>query len=83
MTYRCIIIDDEDLARELLETHLQYFPELQLVGSYGSAIAARGVDFAQIDLLFLDIEMPVLKGTDFFKHLSPAPAVIFTTAYRE
>lgn len=83
MTYRCVIIDDEDLARELIETHLTHFVELELVGSFSSAIEARTFDFSQADLLFLDIEMPVLRGTDFFKHLQPKPAVIFTTAYRE
>ncbi len=83
MKYRCAIIDDEELARELITTHLSHFAEMDLVATCSSAIEARQVDFSKIDLLFLDIEMPVLKGTDFFKHLDPKPAVIFTTAYRD
>ncbi|MEM0991381.1 MAG: response regulator transcription factor [Bacteroidota bacterium] len=83
MKYRCVIIDDEALARELVATHLSHFEELELVATCSTAIEARRLDFSTIDLLFLDIEMPVLKGTDFLAHLTPKPAVIFTTAYRD
>ena len=84
MKYKCLIIDDEELARELLETHLAQLEDFELIGSYGSAIeASKALQNQQIDLLFLDIEMPVLKGTDFFKSLLQKPKVIFTTAYRD
>ena len=83
MKYKCAIIDDEELARGLLEQHLGHFGELELVEVCASAIEARQINFEEIDLLFLDIEMPVLKGTDFFNHLDTIPAVIFTTAHRE
>ena len=84
MKYKCLIIDDEDLARELIETHLANLTEFELVASLPSAIAARKIlQNESIDLLFLDIEMPLLKGTDFFKNLVNKPAVIFTTAYRD
>lgn len=84
MTYKCLIIDDEDLARELIESHLAQLTEFEIVASCASAIAARKVlQTEQIDLLFLDIEMPVLKGTDFFRNLVHQPKVIFTTAYRD
>lgn len=84
MSYKCLIIDDEPLARELLETYLQKIPNFELVNSCSSAIDAISImSSTQIDLLFLDIEMPVLKGTDFFKNLVHKPAVIFTTAYRD
>lgn len=84
MTYKCLIIDDEPLARELLETYLEKFPNFELVASCKSAIEASAIlSTSKIDLLFLDIEMPVLKGTDFFKSLSFKPQVIFTTAYRD
>ncbi|WP_422862022.1 LytR/AlgR family response regulator transcription factor [Flagellimonas sp. W118] len=84
MKYQCVIIDDEPLARELLEGYLQKIPGFELVASCSSAIEAVGVVSGQkIDLLFLDIEMPVLKGTDFFKSLAHKPQVVFTTAYRD
>lgn len=84
MTYKCLIVDDESLARELLETYLEKFPNFELVASCKSAIEASAIlSTVKIDLLFLDIEMPVLKGTDFFKNLSLKPQVIFTTAYRD
>ncbi len=84
MTWRCLIIDDEDLARELIKRHLREIEEFELVASCASAFEARKIlQTEKIDLLFLDIEMPVLKGTDFFKNLIHQPKVIFTTAYRE
>jgi len=84
MTYKCVIVDDEELARELLETHLAQLDEFDLVASCSSALEAQKVlRTEKVDLLFLDIEMPVLKGTDFLKSLANAPKVIFTTAYRD
>lgn len=84
MTYTCLIVDDEELARELIETHLSQLSDFELIGSCSSAIEASKVLQEQaVDLLFLDIEMPVLKGTDFFKNLVHKPMVIFTTAYRD
>lgn len=82
--YRCLVIDDEALARELIERHLQHLPKFELVASCASAIeASQVIQKEVIDLMFLDIEMPVLKGTDFYKGLTVKPAVIFTTAYRD
>lgn len=84
MAYKCLIIDDEELARELIETHLSLLTDFEVVASCASAIEARKVlQEHSVDLLFLDIEMPVLKGTDFFKNLLHKPSVIFTTAYRD
>jgi len=84
MTYKCLIIDDEELARELIETHLSQLDDFELVATCSSAIEASHIlQKETIDLLFLDIEMPVLKGTDFFKNLVHKPKVIFTTAYRD
>ena len=84
MTYKCLIVDDEELARELIQTHLAQLDNFELVASCASAIeASRVLQENEIDLLFLDIEMPVLKGTDFFKNLINKPKVIFTTAYRD
>lgn len=82
--YRCLIVDDEALARELLETHLAHLDQFELVASCASAIeASQYLNTKTVDLLFLDIEMPVLKGTDFYQGLKEKPAVIFTTAYRD
>jgi len=84
MKYRCLIIDDEKLARRLIENHLMQLDDFELVASCSSAIKASTIlQEEAIDLLFLDIEMPVLKGTDFFKNLLHKPKVIFTTAYRD
>ncbi|WP_024769370.1 LytR/AlgR family response regulator transcription factor [Aquimarina macrocephali] len=84
MSYTCLIIDDEPLARELIETYLNKLPDFELIASCSSAIEASSIlSTTKIDLLFLDIEMPVLKGTDFFKNLVYKPKVIFTTAYRD
>ena len=84
MKYKCLIVDDEDLARDLIENHLSNLDEFELVASCSSALEARKfLQETQVDLLFLDIEMPLLKGTEFFKNLQTKPAVIFTTAYRD
>lgn len=84
MTYKCLVIDDEELARELIENHLSQLDDFVVVASCASALEARKVlQKEKIDLLFLDIEMPLIKGTDFFRNLAQKPKVIFTTAYRD
>lgn len=84
MKYKCLIVDDEALARELIETHLSKLDNFEIVASCYSALEAHKVlkEYA-VDLIFLDIKMPVLNGTDFFKSLAVKPKVIFTTAYRD
>jgi len=82
--FRCLIVDDELPGRELIAMHLTQLPEFEVVASCNSAIEAhRILRTEHIDLLFLDIEMPVLKGTDFYQSLVHKPYVIFTTAYRD
>jgi DNA-binding LytR/AlgR family response regulator len=84
MKYKCIIVDDEPLARELIESHLAHFDNFELVASFENALKAYAfLESTTIDLMFLDIEMPLLKGNDFLKKLKNPPKVIFTTAYRE
>jgi DNA-binding LytR/AlgR family response regulator len=84
MKYRCVIVDDEGLARGLIKNHLAQLDDFELVASCGSAIeASKILKEEKVDLLFLDIEMPVLKGTEFFKSLMHKPKVIFTTAHRD
>jgi two-component system, LytTR family, response regulator len=81
---RCLVVDDESPAIDLLRNHIKLLHNLELVASCYSAIEAFDVlKKESIDLLFLDIEMPVLKGLDFLKTLQNPPKVIVTTAYRE
>ncbi len=80
---RCLIIDDEPLAQEVLETLIGLNPNLTLVGKCSNALEAYQALQQQenIDILFLDIQMPQLTGIDFLKSLKTPPLVIFTTAY--
>lgn len=83
MTLKCLIIDDEPLAVNLLSSYISKVPEIELAGSVNNAIAA--ISFLQknpVDFIFLDIEMPQLNGIDFLKTLSNKPAVILTSAHR-
>ena len=80
---KCLVVDDEPLARGLLEKHIQSFSQLQLAGSCWNAIEAfEFLKKESIDLIFLDIQMPGISGISFLKSLQHPPAVIFTTAYR-
>ena len=79
---KCIIIDDEPLARELMQAYISKVPFLELKASCGSAFEAVPlIQAGQADLLFLDINMPDVNGIQFLKTLRNGPAVIFTTAY--
>ena len=81
---RCLIIDDEPLAREILRQHVEGVEALELAGLCSNAVEA--ISFLQqhiVDLLFLDIQMPQLLGTNFIRTLKNPPKVIFTTAYRK
>lgn len=78
----CIVVDDEPLARQGMEMNIANISFLQMLGSFSNALAAS--DFIRkenVDLMFLDINMPELNGLDFLKSLRDAPLVIFTTAY--
>ena len=84
MKIRCLIIDDEPLAVRLVNTYCQQMPELEVVGTCNSAIEAyRVLQQYRVDLLFLDIKMPQLLGTDFIRGLTNPPKVILITAYRK
>jgi DNA-binding LytR/AlgR family response regulator len=77
-----LIIDDEPLAQEVLETYIEKFPEINLVAKCLNAIEANEwMKSNQIDLIFLDVQMPILSGIDFLKTLKNPPLVIITTAY--
>jgi DNA-binding LytR/AlgR family response regulator len=82
--YNCIIIDDEPLSRELIGDYVADCHELNLSASFANAIDARNyLQQEQVDLLFLDINMPRLSGISLIKSLPHPPAVIFITAYAE
>ncbi|MBL3654520.1 LytR/AlgR family response regulator transcription factor [Fulvivirga sediminis] len=84
VTYKCVIVDDEELARQLIENHIALLDNFEVIASCADAIEANNVlKSEKVDLMFLDIEMPVMKGTDFLKNLIKRPCVIFTTAYRD
>ncbi len=79
---KCLIVDDEPLAREGMELNVADVPSLELVGQCSNAVAAN--DFLQkhqVDLMFLDIEMPGITGLDFIRSLRNPPLIILTTAY--
>jgi two-component system, LytTR family, response regulator len=83
-TIRCLIIDDEPLAREIIHRYIDDMPTLQLAGECNNAVQAMAVLQQQpVDLLFLDIRMPQLNGTDFLRIMKNPPKTILTTAYSE
>ncbi len=82
MTLNVLIVDDEPLALDVLETYISQMPELKLVRRCSNALEANEVlKQHHVDLMFLDIQMPQLTGIDFLKTLSKPPMVVFTTAY--
>ncbi len=84
MTIKCLVVDDEPVARKGLAGYVQQVPFLSLEGICKSAVEANDVLHREkIDLLFLDIQMPDLTGIEFVRSLENPPAVIFTTAYRD
>ncbi|HXA00423.1 MAG TPA: LytTR family DNA-binding domain-containing protein [Cytophagaceae bacterium] len=79
---RCIAIDDEPLALDIIERYVGKIPDLQLAGRFTSALKALdSLNKNDVDLLFLDIQMPEISGIQFLKSLKKAPLVVFTTAY--
>jgi len=84
MKIRCLLVDDEPLALEVLQSHISNSNGLEVAGICKNALEALDIlHEKQVDLIFLDIKMPTLLGTDFLKSLSNPPKVIFVTAYRE
>lgn len=80
----CIAVDDEPPALQVIEKYINAIPALHLESTCGNAVdALELLQNGSIDLLFLDIQMPYILGTDFMRTLTNPPKVIFTTAYRE
>lgn len=81
---KCLVVDDEPPAREILKQHIAGVDALELAGTCASAVEA--ISFLKdhlVDLIFLDIQMPQLPGTNFIRTLKNPPKVIFTTAFRK
>jgi DNA-binding LytR/AlgR family response regulator len=84
MKTRCLIVDDEPLAIEVMKSHIGKIDSIEIAGALGDAYEA--FDFLNknpVDLMFLDIHMPEMKGTELIKSLKNPPHVILTTAYRQ
>lgn len=84
MSLKCLIIDDEPLAVDIIKNYLEQIKGVELIASFNSALDS--LEFLQqheVDLLFLDINMPVLDGYSFLKSLHTKPQVIITTAHEE
>ncbi|HEY4195198.1 MAG TPA: response regulator, partial [Mucilaginibacter sp.] len=79
--YNCIIIEDEPLAAEILQEYIADVPFLELKSIYKDALSAlKDMGSNDIDLIFLDINLPKLKGLDFIQTLKNPPHIIITTA---
>ncbi|MBO9563006.1 MAG: response regulator transcription factor [Niastella sp.] len=84
MKLRCLLIDDEPPALKVLTSYITSINGLEIAGQCGNAIEALDVlKHKAVDVIFLDIKMPRIIGTEFLKNLSHPPKVIFVTAYRE
>jgi DNA-binding LytR/AlgR family response regulator len=84
MKINCLIVDDEPIARDIIKSYCAHLDNLHLVASCGNALEAKSILQAQsIDILFLDINMPVIDGVSFAKTLKQQTQIIFTTAYKE
>lgn len=84
MKIKCIIIDDEPLAIKVVENHLKEFQNIEIIKTFNNPIEALSLlEKEEIDVLFLDINMPKMNGLDFAKTLSLKTNVVITTAYRE
>jgi len=84
MKTKCIIVDDEPLARELMRNHVEKLDNFEIVAECADAMKAmEALRKFQVDLMFMDIQMPQITGIDFLRTLKNPPQVIITTAYRE
>ena len=81
---QCLIVDDEPMAREILENHLSKIDSVNVVASCKNAIDAfNAISANKVDVIFLDINMPEISGLSFAKSINKKIKIIFTTAYRE
>ncbi len=79
---KAVIIEDEQLARDLIKDYLKDYPDIQLIGEYEDGFSGlKGINELKPDLVFLDIQMPKLSGFEMLEVLDHQPAIIFTTAF--
>jgi DNA-binding LytR/AlgR family response regulator len=84
MQLKCVAIDDEPLALELLKEYIAHFPQLKLLHTFDDAISAvELLRNTKVDLLFIDINMPDISGIDLVRSLQEKPLIIFTTAHKQ
>lgn len=84
MKIRTLIVDDEPHALEIIRRYATHIPELEIIDTCNNALEAfQTIQNTEVDLLFLDIKMPRLLGTDLVRSLKTPPLIIFTTAYQE
>lgn len=84
MQVKCIIVDDEPMARDVIRRYIEKMPSLRLMNEFGNAIDAMVyLQEHPADMIFLDIKMPQLSGTEFVRGLRNIPKIIFTTAFKE
>ena len=84
MKVKCVIIDDEPIAREIIRDYILKINDFEIIAEFKKATEAISfLNENKTDLLFLDINMPEINGINFARSLSNPPAIIFTTAYRE
>ncbi|UBM59126.1 LytTR family DNA-binding domain-containing protein [Marinilongibacter aquaticus] len=81
---KCLIVDDEPLAIRIIKEYCQQLPELEIVGTCAHALEAKKLlESEAVDLVFLDINMPIIDGIAFAKTLKNPPQIVYTTAYKE
>jgi DNA-binding LytR/AlgR family response regulator len=84
MKIKCIIIDDEPLAAEVIENYLKEFSNVEHVGSFTNPLEALElIESGEIDAVFIDINMPKMNGLEFIRSIEAKPSFVITTAYRE
>ena len=82
--FNCLVVDDEPIARDIIINYCSHLPQLRVLGSCGNVFEAKDILLQHpIDILFLDVHLPVLDGIGFLRTLKNKPQVIFTTAYKE
>jgi len=84
MKIRCVILDDEPMAVDVILEHLKHFDNIEVIGTFNSPLKALSfIESEKVDLVFLDLNMPQMGGFDFIEQLSKSPLIVLTTAYRE
>ena len=84
MKIKCVIIDDEQLAIDVIENHLKNFDHVEVVATFNNPLKAYPrLEQEKIDVIFLDINMPQMTGFSFIENLTNKPLIVITTAYRE